>query len=344
MSIGEEIPRDAGDPRGQHLPVLLDAVVDALQPRDGCRIVDATFGAGGYARALLAAGASVLGIDRDPDVTEFARELEREFAGRFLFVPGSFSDLEKIAVARGFGPVQGVVLDIGVSSMQLDRAERGFSFLREGPLDMRMGQEGTSAADLINGLDERALSDILFAYGEEKRARRIAAAIVAARREKSVKTTLELARIIENAVGRRPGMHHPATRSFQALRIAVNREMDQLVEGLFAAERLLPAGGVLAVVTFHSLEDRIVKRFFDVRKSAGTVSRHMPRAEAEKHRWQEIAKPARARKSEIEANPRARSATLRWARRTAEEARSTHFSGLGVPGAKLFGTPQAGAA
>src|SRR5690606_6016672 len=206
----------------------------------GCRIVDGTFGAGGYSAALLQAGASVIGIDRDPAVRKHADRLGAAYPDRFRFVPGRFSVVDGLV---GAGPVDGVVLDIGVSSMQLDEAGRGFSFMREGPLDMRMGEGGESAADLVNGLDETTLANVLFAYGEERKSRRIAHGIVAARAEAPITTTTQLARLIEKTIGRKPGDLHPATRSFQALRIAVNAELDELVAALFAAERLLPEIG-----------------------------------------------------------------------------------------------------
>jgi 16S rRNA (cytosine1402-N4)-methyltransferase len=311
-----------------HIPVLLDEVLDALAPLDGARIVDGTFGAGGYSRALLLAGASVVALDRDPLVRPFAEVLATEFPSRFKFVAGEFSALDELA---GSEPIDGVVLDIGVSSMQLDEADRGFSFMRDGPLDMRMSGEGESAADLVNGLDEVDLADLLYSYGEERKSRRIAHHIVAARASQPITTTTELARLIEKAIGRKPGDPHPGTRSFQALRIAVNAEFDELVEGLFAAERLLSEGGRLAVVTFHSLEDRIVKRFFDPEKGAPVRSRYLPEVASEARRWVDVAKSRKAGEHELARNPRARSATLRSARRSAVAARPVSFAGLGVP-------------
>jgi 16S rRNA (cytosine1402-N4)-methyltransferase len=297
-------------PEIPHLPVLLDEVLAALEPLDGARIVDGTFGAGGYSRALLARGANVIAIDRDPNVIRYADALSADYPGRFQFVPGVFAELDDLAGQ----PVDGVVLDIGVSSMQLDEADRGFSFMREGPLDMRMAGEGESAADLVNTLDEADLATLLFAFGEERKSRRIAHGIVAARATAPIRTTTELARLIEKTIGRKPGDAHPATRSFQALRIAVNAEFDQLVEGLFASERLLGEGGRLAVVTFHSLEDRIVKRFLDPEKSAPTLSRHLPQAVSEDRRWADVAKA-------VKASP-------------AETARAVRYDGLGVPRAR----------
>ncbi|WP_127142925.1 16S rRNA (cytosine(1402)-N(4))-methyltransferase RsmH [Pelagibacterium montanilacus] len=317
--------------RSLHAPVLLDEVIVALGTRDGERVVDGTFGAGGYSRALLEAGAHVIGIDRDPSVAPMADALAKAFPDRFRFASGRFSSLDDLAEGED---ISAVVLDIGVSSMQLDQAERGFSFAKAGPLDMRMGQDDTSAADLVNDLAETDLGNLIFAYGEERASRRIARAIVAARNEAPITDTLTLARVIESAVGRKPGGGHPATRTFQALRIAVNSEFDELVAGLFAAERLLGEGGRLAVVTFHSLEDRIVKRFFDASKSAGTVSRHMPQIARIEPCWAPVRKPVKAGQAELARNPRARSATLRSAIRTAAPAREAHRTGLGVPGFK----------
>jgi 16S rRNA (cytosine1402-N4)-methyltransferase len=318
-----------GEPQSSHQSVLLSEVLEALAPLEGARIVDGTFGAGGYSRALAGEGAHVVAIDRDPTVMPFAERLGAEFPDRFVFVEGAFSDLDTLA---GEEPVDGVVLDIGVSSMQLDQAERGFSFMRSGPLDMRMSRQGESAADLVNTLSEADLGNLIFAFGEERASRRIARAIVAARETGPITDTLALAQVIEKAVGRKPGAPHPATRTFQALRIAVNGEFDELVEALFAAERLLPEGGRLAVVTFHSLEDRIVKRFFDQSKTAGTQSRHLPQAAAVESRWAPVRKAVKAGSVELDRNPRARSATLRSAVRTAAPARPVQSTGLGVPG------------
>lgn len=315
-------------PAGPHQPVLLAEVLAALAPLAGGRFVDGTFGAGGYSRALLAAGASVVAIDRDPGVRLFADALKAEFGERFAFVSGTFSALDSLA---GTLPVDGVVFDLGISSMQVDEAERGFSFLRDGPLDMRMSGAGESAADLVNGLDEAELADLLYAYGEERKSRRIAHSIVAARAAAPIATTGELARLIEKAIGRKPGEAHPATRSFQALRIAVNDELGQLVEGLFAAERLLPEGGRLAVVAFHSLEDRVVKRFLDPEKGAPVRSRHLPQASRMESRWVALAKPRKAGAAELARNPRARSAILRSARRSGVAARPVSLDGLGLP-------------
>ena len=310
-----------------HIPVLLRPLLAAVAPVRGTW-VDGTFGAGGYARGLLEAGAGrVIGIDRDPAVFDMARAWAGEYGDRLRLVQGTFSDLDELAGE----PVDGVVLDLGVSSMQLDQPERGFSFLREGPLDMRMGQEGPSAADLLNTAEESRIADVLYHYGEERAARRIARAIVAAR---PLTTTAQLADVVQSCLPRpKPGQSHPATRSFQAIRIWVNDEFRQLVDGLSAAERALKPGGKLAVVSFHSLEDRIVKRFMQARSnSAGGGSRYAP--------VQETAPPAftmpfrRAIGPDPEeeaANPRARSALLRVAIRTDAPAGSVEADVLAMP-------------
>ncbi|HEX5264594.1 MAG TPA: 16S rRNA (cytosine(1402)-N(4))-methyltransferase RsmH [Phenylobacterium sp.] len=299
---------------GPHVPVLLDEVVDALQPHAGKTLVDGTFGAGGYTRALLKAGASVIAFDRDPTARRFAEGLP---ADRFRLVQGRFSELD---TETGPGAVDGVVLDIGVSSMQLDEADRGFSFMRDGPLDMRMAADGPTAADLVNETETAELARILFVYGEERESRRIARAIVKRREEQPFTRTLELAEFIEKALGGRRGAKvHPATRSFQAIRIAVNEELSELEAGLVAAERALKTGGRLCVVTFHSLEDRIVKTFMAVRagKTPGG-SRHAPPVEAAATpSFQLLFNGAQGpSEAELAANPRARSAKLRAAVRT----------------------------
>jgi 16S rRNA (cytosine1402-N4)-methyltransferase len=299
---------------GPHVPVLLDEVVDALQPRAGKTLVDGTFGAGGYSRALLGAGAVVIAFDRDPSARRFAEGLPTE---RFRLVQGRFSELD---VETGPAAVDGVVLDIGVSSMQLDEAERGFSFMRDGPLDMRMAADGPTAADLVNETELSELARILFVYGEERESRRIARAIAKRREEQPFTRTLELAEFIEKALGGRRGAKvHPATRSFQAIRIAVNEELSELEAGLAAAERALKSGGRLCVVTFHSLEDRIVKTFLSVRagKTPGG-SRHAPPLEtAAAPSFQLLFNGAQTpTEAELAANPRARSAKLRAAVRT----------------------------
>jgi len=297
-----------------HKPVLIDEVVAALQPAAGETVVDGTFGAGGYSRAFLAAGARVVAFDRDPTAARFAEGLP---ADRFRLVQARFSEMAETA---GEGAVEGVALDLGVSSMQLDEAERGFSFMRDGPLDMRMGEEGQTAADLVNTAEPTELARILYVYGEERQSRRVAAAIARRRAEQPFTRTLELADFIERALGGRRGAKvHPATRSFQALRIAVNEELSELEAGLEAAERSLKPGGRLCVVTFHSLEDRIVKTFLAVRAGRTPAgSRHAPPlAAGAPPSFQLLFNGAQApSQAEVDANPRARSAKLRAAVRT----------------------------
>jgi len=321
-------------PAVPHIPVLLDEVMQALAPVGGGVFVDGTFGAGGYARALLDRGAAqVIAIDRDPDALARGAPLAAEAAGRLVLVEGEFAELDRIAGAHAAGPVVGVVLDIGVSSMQFDQAERGFSFSRDGPLDMRMAQSGVSAAELVNRASERGLADILFYFGEERAARLIARAVVAARAEAPITRTGRLAEIVSGCLPRpRPGQVHPATRSFQALRIAVNDELGQLVQGLEAAEKVLAPGGRFAVVTFHSLEDRIVKRYLQSASGQeGQGSRHAPARQAPPPRYRRPARPVQAGAAETARNPRARSARLRAAVRTEAPARSVDPARLGLP-------------
>ena len=302
-----------------HVPVLLDEVVTALAPAAGATIVDATFGAGGYTRALIAAGAAVIAFDRDPDAIAAGEALG--LVGLRL-VHADFSSME----AALDEAVDGVTMDIGVSSMQLDQAERGFSFQADGPLDMRMAQEGPSAADFVNEADEAEIADVIYRYGDEPKSRRIARAIVAAR---PVTRTGELAAIVRRAVGWKPhDKKDPATRTFQAVRIHVNRELGELEDGLAAAERVLKPGGRLAVVTFHSLEDRMVKRFLRDRSGAApSASRHLPAATAATEpSFEKVGRAVRAGEAELARNPRARSATLRTATRTAAPAWKTEVS------------------
>jgi len=316
-----------------HIPVLIGSVTEAMAPIEGGVFVDGTFGAGGYARALLEAGAAqVIGIDRDPDALAAARAWAAE-EPRLTLVEARFSALDTIAEAEAKGPVAGVVLDIGVSSMQIDRAARGFSFRRAGPLDMRMAGEGPSAADLVNRAREEDLAAILRHLGEERAARRIARAIAAARSRAPITDTAALAEIVAGCLPPpRPGQIHPATRCFQALRIAVNDELHELVAALGAAERLLPEGGRLAVVTFHSLEDRIVKRYLRAASATGGGgSRHAPEIRAAPPRYRRPVRPVEPGAAERAANPRARSARLRSAVRTAAPAVVPAGAALGLP-------------
>jgi 16S rRNA (cytosine1402-N4)-methyltransferase len=305
----------AADPR--HAPVLLDEVIVALAIVPGEAHVDGTLGAGGYSRAMLAAGAGrVFAFDRDPDAIAESRGLEQASDGRLVLVAERFSRMAEALAERAIDGVDGVTLDIGVSSMQLDRAERGFSFQADGPLDMRMEQAGQSAAEFVNEADEAEIADVLHIYGEEPRARRVARAIVAAR---PLARTGDLAAVVRRALGYKPhDKKDPATRTFQAIRIHLNREMEELEEGLAAAERVLRPGGRLAVVTFHSLEDRLVKRFLRQRSGGEpTGSRHRPEAaRPTPPTFDAVAKPVRPGEAEIGRNPRSRSATLRVARRT----------------------------
>lgn len=303
-----------------HQPVLLTEVVTALAPRDGAIYVDGTFGAGGYSRALLdAANCTVFAIDRDPDAVSGAKPLLERYAGRLHILQGRFGDMTDLLSREGISAVNGVTLDFGVSSMQLDQAARGFSFRFSGPLDMRMEQAGDSAADLVNTMAEQPLADLIFTFGEEKKARRIAKAIIAARALAPITETQQLADIVRRAIGPTPGLRiDPATRTFQALRIAVNDEMGEIDRGLAAAEQVLAPGGRLAVVSFHSLEDRRVKAF--LRDRSGTAprgSRHLPDIhQAQQPQFRLIAPGGIAPgEAEIARNPRARSARLRVAER-----------------------------
>jgi len=306
-----------------HIPVLLDEVIAALDPQPGDLVVDATFGAGGYTRAILERGATVHAFDRDPDAIAAGREWPetREQPPRLVLHPRRFSEMVAALAEAGIARVDGVTMDVGVSSMQLDQAERGFAFSAEGPLDMRMSRDGESAADFLNSAREEDIADVLYTYGEERQSRRVARAIVAAR---PLETTGDLARVVRKALGHRPGApKDPATRSFQAVRIHVNAELDELEAGLRAAEALLGEGGRLAVVSFHSLEDRIVKRF--LREAAGAnagASRHLPAAgQIVPPVFGRLSKAIRPSDAETARNPRARSATLRAAVRTAAPAR-----------------------
>lgn len=301
-----------------HIPVLLDEVIEALAVAPGETHVDGTFGAGGYTQAILESGAAhVFAFDRDPQAIHEGAYLVAASGGRLTLVGEKFSAMRQALTDLGVTEVDGVTLDIGVSSMQLDRAERGFSFQADGPLDMRMGDEGPTAAEFLNSADEAEIADVLYQYGEEPKSRRIARAIVAAR---PIERTGQLAEIVRKAVGYNPGMKKdPATRTFQAIRIHLNQEMQELAGGLEAAEQVLKAGGRLAVVTFHSLEDRLVKQFLRARSGATPAgSRHLPdlAGRGPAPSFEAVTKPIRAGEAELAANPRARSATLRAARRT----------------------------
>lgn len=319
---------DAGGGPVRHIPVLLHEVLAALQVSPGMLVVDGTFGAGGYTKAILAAGASVVAIDRDPNAIADGRALEAASGGRLRLVHGPFSRLDEYAGQ----PVDGVVLDIGVSSMQIDEADRGFSFRQDGPLDMRMAQTGVTAADVVNTYKAGDLARVFGFLGEEKQAGRIARMIEKRRATKPFATTLDLANAIEGLVGRNPKDRiHPATRVFQALRIHVNDELGELAKALMAAERALKPGGRLVVVTFHSLEDRIVKRFLSDRSSQGGGSRHLPQVHAQAATFEKPAQVIAASDEEAERNPRARSAKLRSAVRTANLARREDLSIFALP-------------
>jgi len=305
----------------QHIPVLLDEVFHALAITPGAEIVDGTFGAGGYSQRILAGGANVYAFDRDPQALAIGAELAGRYKGALRLYPARFSSMDICLANDGIDRVDAVVLDIGVSSMQIDEAARGFSFQKDGPLDMRMAQDGETAADFINGAQEEEIADVIFRYGEERRSRRIARAIVNGR---PIETTARLASIIRKAVGHREGApKDPATRSFQAIRIHINRELDELKDGLEAAERILKPGGRLVVVSFHSLEDRIVKQFFRKRSgSEASGSRHVPQVanDGPSPTFLKPEKAVRPSVQEIEKNPRARSSTLRSAIRSEADA------------------------
>ncbi|WP_315762759.1 MULTISPECIES: 16S rRNA (cytosine(1402)-N(4))-methyltransferase RsmH [unclassified Bradyrhizobium] len=306
----------------RHISVLGPEAVEMLSPREGGVYVDATFGAGGYSRLLLSvAGTEVIGIDRDRTAIAGGAALVGEAAGRLTLVEGRFSQLAEICAAQGRDAVDGIVMDVGVSSMQLDEAGRGFSFRSDGPLDMRMGSDGPTAADVVARGSERDLADVIYIFGEERHSRAVARAIVAARKDQPITTTRQLADIVARVVRSKPGEIHPATRTFQALRILVNEELDELQLALSAAERVLKPGGRLAVVSFHSLEDRIVKTFLAERSKTGGGSRHLPEVAQIAPSFHLLTRrPMTPGDAEISANPRARSAKLRAAERTAAPA------------------------
>jgi 16S rRNA (cytosine1402-N4)-methyltransferase len=320
MMAGGDGSAVAGGP-AHHIPVLGRAAVGFMNVTPGGRYIDATFGAGGYARLVLAAGGRVLGIDRDRTAILLGANLVEAAEGRLELVEARFSEIEDVA---GDEPADGIVLDLGVSSMQLDTAARGFSFRHDGPLDMRMGRDGPTAADLVNGASEGDLGAIIATLGEERHARAVARAIVKARAQAAISTTRQLADIVASVVRAKPGDIHPATRTFQALRIFLNDELGELAAVLAGAERILKPGGRLVVVSFHSLEDRIVKTFLNDRSRTAGGSRHAPEVERAEPTFTVLTKrPVVADDAEVAANPRARSAKLRAAERTPAAARDT---------------------
>ena len=318
--------------QGTHTPVMLDEVLDALSPRDGGIYVDGTFGGGGYSRAVLdAADCKVWGIDRDPEAVARGAELSKKYPNRLNVIEGRFGDMDRLLAEAGVETVDGVALDVGVSSMQIDDAARGFSFREDGPLDMRMEKAGTSAADVINDFGEKELADIIYKYGEERASRRIARAIVKARDIAPITTTGQLADVVRRVLPRARDGIDPATRTFQALRIYVNEELAELDRGLAAAETLLKSGGRLAVVSFHSLEDRVVKQFLRQRSGGDARgSRHLPESDVSgpAPTFQLVSKrPLKPSDDECRSNPRARSARLRAAERTAAPAQDLRDGG-----------------
>jgi 16S rRNA (cytosine1402-N4)-methyltransferase len=315
-------PASASANSVRHIPVLGREAVDLLSPRADGIYVDATFGAGGYSRMLLdVAGTRIIAIDRDQSAVAGGFDLVDRSGGRLTLVEDRFSNLAQVCAAEGVAAVDGIVMDVGVSSMQLDEAGRGFSFRLDGPLDMRMGQQGPTAADVIAKASEADLANIIYIFGEERHSRSVARAIVAARKEAPIATTRALADIVSKVVRSKPNEIHPATRTFQGLRIFVNAELDELHLALAAAERMLKPGGRLAVVSFHSLEDRIVKNFLVERGKASAGSRHLPDVAQAAPSFQLLTKrPIIAGDEELAANPRARSAKLRAAERTAAPA------------------------
>ena len=328
---------ESGQSQQRHVPVMLDEVLQALGPKADAIYVDGTFGAGGYSRAILeSAPCRVVALDRDPAAVAGGQALVAKFAGRLALVEGRFGVMGEHLASRGLEKVQGVVLDVGVSSMQLDEAARGFSFMREGPLDMRMSQKGQSAADVVNNYSPEMLAKIIFLFGEEPRSRAIAKAIVAQRQGAPIVSTLDLVKAVEKATGpqRAKDRTHPATRTFQALRIYVNAELEELADALHEAEKILDVGGRLVVVSFHSLEDRIVKRFLAMRSGkTPEVSRHMPGTIQQARPSFELLFRGHLDPAEAEANSnvRSRSAKLRAAQRTAAPAWPDSRGDLGIP-------------
>lgn len=330
MAQDGDRPEDDASAAARHVPVMLAEVIAALEPAEGKVILDGTFGAGGYTTAVLEAGADVIALDRDPCAIAGGGAIQERFGTRLRLIQARFSDLLDLA---GPATLDGVVLDIGVSSMQLDQAERGFSFMRDGPLDMRMARSGVSAADVVNRMKAADMTRVFGLLGEEKHAGRIARAIEAARKERELATTGDLVAIIEKVSPRRAqDKIHPATRVFQALRTYVNDELGELARALFAAEKTLKPGGRLVVVTFHSLEDRIVKRFFQARSGKAAGSRHLPEVAAQAAIFEPLGKqPVKPDEAECRRNPRARSAKLRAGIRTAAPAGDDQTGLLPVP-------------
>lgn len=318
----------------RHIPVLLEPVLAGMAPLDNNTMIDGTFGAGGYSRAMLEKGANVIALDRDPEAIRAGEKLVKLYYPRLKLIHTEFSNLGEVTS----GKVDGVVLDIGVSSMQIDEAERGFSFQKDGPLDMRMSEQGFSAADVVNTMKTSDLTRIFGLLGEERHAARIARMITERREKKPFLRTFDLANAIETLVGRKPGEHiHPATRVFQALRIYVNDELGELAKALAAAERVLVAGGRLGVVTFHSLEDRMVKHFFAARSKAPSQSRYLPAVETEKPTFTlKVKGGITADEAELERNPRARSARLRIGVRTDAPATPIDLTLFGLPDLARF--------
>ncbi|MFK7903269.1 MAG: 16S rRNA (cytosine(1402)-N(4))-methyltransferase RsmH [Nitratireductor sp.] len=336
MSLNANDGVAAGGPL-PHIPVMLNEVLKTLSPTSGEVHLDGTFGAGGYTKAIMGLGANVIALDRDPDAVANGQDLVAASNGALNLVQDRFSNLGDVAADLDV-QLDGVVLDIGVSSMQLDQSGRGFSFQKDGPLDMRMAQSGVSAADVVNNADQQPLTRVIGILGEEKKASRISRAIIDARKSGTFTSTLQLANLIEKTIGRRPtDKIHPATRSFQALRIFVNQELEELCHALLGAERALKPGGRLVVVTFHSLEDRIVKRFFSSRTGGSSGSRHLPEITIEAPTFHQTKRGAlSATKEECEINPRSRSAKLRFGTRLDIEARKPDLSIFGLPNLKLL--------
>ena len=330
MMTGRGIGNEVAGGLVRHIPVLVRPVVEHLNIHDGGIYIDGTFGAGGYARAILAAAdCKVLALDRDQSAVAQAAGLVDEMGGRLTVAESCFSALDEVAASFGIAAADGVVLDLGVSSMQLDQAERGFSFRFDGPLDMRMEAQGPSAADVVATASERTLADIIYLLGEERHSRGVARAILKARDAAPIRTTAQLADIVSRVVHARPGDIHPATRTFQALRLFVNDELGELARGLMAAERILKPGGRLVVVSFHSLEDRMVKTFLSARAGNRMGSRHLPQAAPPPASFAILTKrPVGADEAETAANPRARSAKLRAGERTAAPADASDQPGL----------------